>query len=386
MSDITARGMKLKIQMFLYVLLHHFLCSRVFSLSYDECRASDHLFISPKVNVNVEDPSGIPSQLDNIVDSPSESRCFSECKRMVGCKSATFFDSVGAGASPQCLLKDINRFGVRNRIQEQGSSSGGGGKYFEKIDGCSMVARQRQRIIAMVKDAVDCKDVLEKAGWKRDGVYLIQPPDEDKYRPIRCKMSILGGGWTIIQRRVDGSVDFSQDWEHYKHGFGEVSREFWLGNERIHALTNNGSTSELIFELQNVDGIFYYPYYQNFAMDSEANNYKLTVNGFEDAKHGPQMPPYRFSTTDGNGEEFLNLDQADFSTLDDDNDTKGSGSCSNLYYAGAGWWFKDCASVNLNGAWVVTGNHGVKWEQITADSNSVSESLKSTEMMVRRKS
>ena len=84
---------------------------------FSRCRASDILFISPKVSVNVKDHSGIPSQLDNIVDSPSESRCFTKCKRMAGCKSATFFESVGVGASPQCLLKDTNRFGVRNRIQ-----------------------------------------------------------------------------------------------------------------------------------------------------------------------------------------------------------------------------------------------------------------------------
>ena len=45
--------------------------------------------------------------------------------------------------------------------------------------------------------------------------------------------------WTVIQNRFDGSVDFNRNWTDYKHRFGDVSGEYWLGNEVIHQLTAN---------------------------------------------------------------------------------------------------------------------------------------------------
>lgn len=47
-------------------------------------------------------------------------------------------------------------------------------------------------------------------------------------------------GWTVIQRRLDGTIDFYRNWDDYKRGFGQSEAEFWLGNERIHKLTSQG--------------------------------------------------------------------------------------------------------------------------------------------------
>lgn len=36
------------------------------------------------------------------------------------------------------------------------------------------------------------------------------------------------GGWTVIQRRQDGSVNFDQGWEAYEDGFGSLNGKLAL--------------------------------------------------------------------------------------------------------------------------------------------------------------
>ena len=39
-----------------------------------------------------------------------------------------------------------------------------------------------------------------------------------------CEQQLEGGGWTVIQRRQDGSVNFFTTWQHYKVGTGGWGR------------------------------------------------------------------------------------------------------------------------------------------------------------------
>ena len=63
------------------------------------------------------------------------------------------------------------------------------------------------------------------------GIYVIDPRDGLGSFRVWCDMQTDGGGWTVFQRRRDGSVDFYRGWDEYKRGFGALHGEFWLGLE-----------------------------------------------------------------------------------------------------------------------------------------------------------
>ena len=65
-------------------------------------------------------------------------------------------------------------------------------------------------------------------------------------------METDGGGWTVFQRRQDGSVDFYRNWTDYENGFGNLTGEFWLGLSKINRLTKASNT--LRVDLEDFDG------------------------------------------------------------------------------------------------------------------------------------
>ncbi|KAK2177307.1 hypothetical protein NP493_606g03032 [Ridgeia piscesae] len=90
------------------------------------------------------------------------------------------------------------------------------------------LTRLEETIASRTENARDCAD-LQKKGYTTSGVYYIYIAKLKRKVKVFCDQETDNGGWTVFQKRQDGSVDFYRDWKHYKEGFGDVGGEYWLG-------------------------------------------------------------------------------------------------------------------------------------------------------------
>ena len=110
-------------------------------------------------------------------------------------------------------------------------------------------------------------------------MYTIDPDDKGAFR-VRCDMtSTPGRGWTIFQRRIDGSEDFYRNWTDYKNGFGNLNGEFWLGLDKIHRLTQSGQ-NVLRVDLESFENERRHAIFKKFLVGNEAEDYILNVGQY----------------------------------------------------------------------------------------------------------
>ena len=117
------------------------------------------------------------------------------------------------------------------------------------------------------------------SGLHDDGIYKIDPDGLGEFR-VYCDMQTDRGGWTVFQRRQDGSVDFYLGWADYKAGFGNLSGEFWLGLDKLHRLTPSGQNHTLRIDLTNFYQEEAFAKYENFSISSETDKYRLNIGNF----------------------------------------------------------------------------------------------------------
>ena len=165
----------------------------------------------------------------------------------------------------------------------------------------------------------------------------------------------------MFQRRQDGSMDFYRGWNDYKSGFGQLTAEFWLGNDKIHKLMASRPTP-LRVELEDWNGVRVYAKYGRFSIGDEQAKYRLEVS--------------LYSGTAGDSLAWHN--NMKFSTTGRDNDRHSRRNCA-VQFAGA-WWYNSCIYSNLNGKYLGNKNHyqGAAWHHFRS-----SLSLKFTEMKLR---
>lgn len=184
---------------------------------------------------------------------------------------------------------------------------------------------------------------LYKSGQKVSGVYAIDPDGSGAFH-VFCDQTTAGGGWTVFQKRLDGSVNFYRGWADYKNGFGNLNGEFWLGLDKVNRLTK--TKNKLRVDLEDTTGKNAYAEYDLFAVTSEKAKYQLSLGTYSGTA-GDSLSGHRGSP---------------FTTKDQDNDTWSS-NCA-VKFKGA-WWYTNCHGSNLNGVYH-HGKHssyadGVNW-------------------------
>ena len=176
--------------------------------------------------------------------------CFDDCRNNGKCRSINVFKENG---SYNCQLLSVDRF----TLPMVNLTTTINGIYFESTE---IIMRINKQFKAVVEEAADCLEVYQK-GFKENGIYEIRIGDKNV--KILCDMTTPPFGWTVMQKRFEGSVDFYQIWTVYKNGFGNLKTEFWLGNEYVHLLTT-GKSNLLRFELKRFNGERYNKSYTDF--------------------------------------------------------------------------------------------------------------------------
>ncbi|XP_056870375.1 angiopoietin-related protein 2-like isoform X1 [Takifugu flavidus] len=211
----------------------------------------------------------------------------------------------------------------------------------------------------------DCQHVLD-SGENTSGIYLLRPQGTNRLLQAWCEQSRAQGGWTVIQKRQDGSVNFFRTWEQYKLGFGNLDGEYWLGLEHLYWITKQAQY-KLRVMLEDWQGRQVFAEYDSFSLEPESDWYRLRLGQYS-----------------GNAGDSLSWhNNKAFTTLDRDKDSYTAGNCA--HYQKGGWWYHMCAHSNLNGVWYRGGHYrsryqdGVYW----AEFHGGSYSLKRVSMMIK---
>ncbi|CAF4075561.1 unnamed protein product [Adineta steineri] len=215
---------------------------------------------------------------------------------------------------------------------------------------------------------IDCAAIYRKQEREDldiiSGVNKIYPEHSVPFK-VFCDMETDGGGWTVIQRRGEfkPQVDFYRDWKDYKNGFGNGTGEFWLGNDKIYALTNQDKY-DLRFDFEDYEGAKRFAVYSGFRIGDESTDYRMTFDAFIKGDAGDSLAGH-------NGMKFTTNDR------DNDQSTR-YGNCAQTY-KGA-WWYYDCHTVNPNGQRKNNNlGEGINWQTW----HGWTYSLKKIEMKIR---
>ena len=166
---------------------------------------------------------------------------------------------------------------------------------------------------------------------------------------VYCELEPDRNGWTVFQRRFNGSINFDGDFEEYENGFGDIDGEYWLGLRNILRLTRRDRWT-LMVDIETNAGDKKYAVY-DFKIKFRDSSYNIYVSDY-------------FGTA-GNG---LQNDLANTKRFY----AKDSSYCARQYGA---WWHNyssGSCEANLNSKY----HTGMRWGNF--------QSLKASQMKIRR--
>ncbi|KFB41116.1 AGAP011225-PA-like protein [Anopheles sinensis] len=229
----------------------------------------------------------------------------------------------------------------------------------DSVRNMSTLSEKSKKILEaqFINPVRSCRQVM-----KLSDRYLIHVEENSKPFEVFCEQNKFDGGWTVIQHRFDGSVDFYRNWTEYRNGFGNMGGEFWLGLEYVHQLTKS-RPHELLVEMEDFHGNYGYSKYNLFEIGSETEMYELKKLGTYSGTAGDSLAYHK---------------NRKFSTFDRDNDAS-AGNCAERWHGA--WWYYRCHNSHLNGRYRNTTDDAsaMVWYDFKNDSRGLSFSR----MMIR---
>ncbi|CAK8677445.1 unnamed protein product [Clavelina lepadiformis] len=205
-------------------------------------------------------------------------------------------------------------------------------------------AETAQNIENLVGFLKECTSIYA-SGSTSSGIYPVWLKERFQFTYVYCDMDIVSTkkGWTTIQRRTNGEVNFNRGWDDYVRGFGNPRGEYWLGLENIYRLSrqtispssifHSPKAPEVGFDLEDWDGVKAFVDYYILWFDPKEFKYHLDIGRPFNASDCFKWPPIYFGY---------------FSTPDVDNNKDDNRHCAQEFKSG--WWYSSrrCEGSNLN--------------------------------------
>ncbi|XP_049302337.1 techylectin-5A-like [Bactrocera dorsalis] len=200
------------------------------------------------------------------------------------------------------------------------------------------IKKNQESVPPAAKKPASCTEAMrqENGKYAENGVYELYLP-EFLHHPfnVYCLRDPDGGEpWAIIQRRQSNDTDFYRELVEYEHGFGNLNANFFLGLNKIHALTHSRA-HELWFQLEDFENEKRVAKYDFFDIGNAQDRYELITLG-------------QYSGTAG--DSFSAQRGAKFTTKDYGHDKHYN--CAVL--SRGAWWYSynSCYNSNLNGLYL----------------------------------